>query len=132
MSTQSNKPALPKPTRRELNSNPYSQQGLALARLLANPDREIVLPGPPKSEIKTIRAPRDVIPGIQGSSAGAGSGEFHTYRAGRRRENERLDIMDQQDALVRTPFLQTLHQLADFFDYCPIGQKAGGDCSPSH
>lgn len=31
---------------------------------------------------------------VQGSSAGAGSGEFHVYKASRRREYERVKAMD--------------------------------------
>jgi hypothetical protein len=37
---------------------------------------------------------------VQGSSAGAGSGEFHVYKASRRREYERLKIMDEQTQQV--------------------------------
>lgn len=33
---------------------------------------------------------------VQGSSAGAGSGEFHVYKASRRREYERLKAMDEE------------------------------------
>jgi len=33
---------------------------------------------------------------VQGSSAGAGSGEFHVYKASRRREYERLRAMDEE------------------------------------
>lgn len=33
---------------------------------------------------------------VQGSSAGAGSGEFHVYKAARRREYERLKAMDEE------------------------------------
>jgi len=33
---------------------------------------------------------------VQGSSAGAGSGEFHVYKQSRRREYERLKIMDEK------------------------------------
>lgn len=35
-----------------------------------------------------------------GSSAGAGSGEFHVYRALRRKEYTRLKDMDEQEAKV--------------------------------
>jgi len=35
---------------------------------------------------------------IQGSQAGAGSGEFHKYRDQRRRERERLEAMDRAEA----------------------------------
>ena len=31
---------------------------------------------------------------VQGSSAGAGSGEFHVYKASRRREYERLKLLE--------------------------------------
>lgn len=37
---------------------------------------------------------------VQGSSAGAGSGEFHVYKASRRREYERLKLMEDEAAEV--------------------------------
>lgn len=40
---------------------------------------------------------------VQGSSAGAGSGEFHVYKQNRRREYERLKLMDEKAAKVRGP-----------------------------
>jgi len=33
---------------------------------------------------------------VQGSSAGAGSGEFHVYKASRRREYERLKLLEEE------------------------------------
>lgn len=38
---------------------------------------------------------------VQGSSAGAGSGEFHVYKQSRRREYERLKLMDETAQKVR-------------------------------
>lgn len=41
-------------------------------------------------------APPEIVANVQGSSAGAGSGEFHVYKASRRREYERLRAMDDE------------------------------------
>lgn len=65
-----------------------------LARLLKDPAKPAFIPPPPKE--KTIRPARDMIKNVQGSSAGAGSGEFHVYKANRRREYERLKIMEEE------------------------------------
>ena len=62
--------------------------------MFANPDREIKLPSGPKA--KTLAAPPEIVANVQGSSAGAGSGEFHVYKASRRREYERLRLMDEE------------------------------------
>jgi hypothetical protein len=40
--------------------------------------------------------PPDIVTNVQGSSAGAGSGEFHVYKASRRREYERIRVMDEE------------------------------------
>ena len=37
---------------------------------------------------------------VQGSSAGAGSGEFHVYKQNRRREYERLKLMEETSKKV--------------------------------
>lgn len=107
---------------------------------MKDPSREVYIPAPPKP--KTLAAPRDMIPNVQGSSAGAGesdagehkklylgrlpeleaqtsgittrvlilalsagSGEFHVYKQARRREYERLKLMEEEDAKVRLAFL---------------------------
>ena len=41
-------------------------------------------------------APPEIVANVQGSSAGAGSGEFHVYKASRRREYERLKGMEEE------------------------------------
>ncbi|ODO06842.1 hypothetical protein I350_04202 [Cryptococcus amylolentus CBS 6273] len=65
-----------------------------LDKLLANPEKEVALPtGVVKKE---LRAPRDMMKNVQGSSAGAGSGEFHVYKQSRRREYERLRMMEEE------------------------------------
>lgn len=56
---------------------PAEQQAAALAKLLKNPDKPIVIPDRPREGAsKTLRAPREMMKNVQGSSAGAGSGEF--------------------------------------------------------
>lgn len=62
--------------------------------LFAKPDREIHIPGSKPS--KGLAPPPEIVANVQGSSAGAGSGEFHVYKASRRREYERLRLMDEE------------------------------------
>lgn len=73
---------------------PLERQRSQLERLLKDPSKPAFVPPPPKE--KTIRAAREMMKNVQGSSAGAGSGEFHVYKAGRRREYERLKIMEEE------------------------------------
>lgn len=76
------------------------KQRAQLEKLLKDPSKPVALPAPPKE--KTIRPPREMMKNVQGSSAGAGSGEFHVYKANRRREYERLKLMDEQAQKVCT------------------------------
>lgn len=64
-----------------------------LERLMKDPTKPVNLPAGPKE--KTVRPPREMMKNVQGSSAGAGSGEFHVYKQSRRREYERLKIMEE-------------------------------------
>jgi hypothetical protein len=76
------------------------KQRAQLDKLLKDPSKHVVLPTPPKE--RTIRPPREMMKNVQGSSAGAGSGEFHVYKANRRREYERLKLMDEKAQKVCT------------------------------
>lgn len=69
------------------------RQRSQLDRLLKDPEKPAYVPAPLKE--KSIRPPREMMKNVQGSSAGAGSGEFHVYKASRRREYERLKLLDE-------------------------------------
>lgn len=62
--------------------------------MFKDPSKEIRLPEPSKP--KTLAPPPEIIANVQGSSAGAGSGEFHVYKASRRREYERIKLMEEE------------------------------------
>ena len=81
--------------------NAVDKQRAQLERLLKDPSKPAYVPTPPKE--KTIRPAREMMKNVQGSSAGAGSGEFHVYKASRRREYERLKLMDEEAQKVRLP-----------------------------
>jgi hypothetical protein len=66
--------------------------------LFEKPDREIQMPT--ATQERTVRAPAEMMKNVQGSSAGAGSGEFHVYKQSRRREYERLKIMEDKNRAV--------------------------------
>lgn len=86
-------PRSKRPTKKRALS-PVSAQASAVTHLFKNPDREIVIPAGAKP--RTLAPPPEIVANVQGSSAGAGSGEFHVYKASRRREYERLRLMDEE------------------------------------
>lgn len=77
---------------------PVSAQAASVDALFAKPDQNIQIPGPLSSSSggASRSAPPEIVTNVQGSSAGAGSGEFHVYKASRRREYERLREMDEE------------------------------------
>ncbi|KAG9282030.1 PRKR-interacting protein 1 [Astyanax mexicanus] len=72
---------------------PAEEQRLKLERLMRNPDKLAPIPERPKEW--NPRAPPEFVRDVMGSSAGAGSGEFHVYRHLRRREYQRQDFLDR-------------------------------------
>ncbi|KAK0723193.1 hypothetical protein B0T26DRAFT_705720 [Lasiosphaeria miniovina] len=86
------------------SSTPTAAQAANLEALFAHPEQEIRLPPAPGTVARRAlasAAPPEIVANVQGSSAGAGSGEFHVYKAARRREYERLRAMDEDVALER-------------------------------
>ncbi|KAF9870166.1 duf1168 domain protein [Colletotrichum karsti] len=76
---------------------PVSEHAKQLDALFSKPDQEIRIPPPPGAVAKrAVAAPPEIVTNVQGSSAGAGSGEFHVYKASRRREYDRLRAMDDE------------------------------------
>ena len=89
-----------RPTKKRALS-PTSSQAASVSALFARPDAAPLIP-----ELSSAVAARraaaagsgapEIVANVQGSSAGAGSGEFHVYKAARRREYERLRAMDDE------------------------------------
>lgn len=77
---------------------PNTQQASQVDALFAKPDREIAIPNGILTKKSKLCAPPEIVANVQGSSAGAGSGEFHVYKASRRREYERIKVMDEEVA----------------------------------
>merc|ERR1719340_366098 len=72
----------------------YDVQRSKLEKLMKNPEKPVNIPGPRK-EKDPNKAPEFVY-NVMGSSAGAGSGEFHVYRQIRRKEYARQKIMEEK------------------------------------
>ncbi|WWC92715.1 uncharacterized protein L201_007674 [Kwoniella dendrophila CBS 6074] len=82
------------PSKKYYGTSVIDQQRRQVEKLLANPERQQNISVGTKE--KTLRAPREMMKNVQGSSAGAGSGEFHVYKQSRRREYERIKIMNDK------------------------------------
>ncbi|XP_033904445.2 PRKR-interacting protein 1 homolog [Acipenser ruthenus] len=90
--TRPGKPAGKEPQPLVIAKTAAEEQRLKLERLMRNPDKPVTIPERPKEW--NPRAPPEFVRDVMGSSAGAGSGEFHVYRHLRRREYQRQECMD--------------------------------------
>ncbi|KAI9706145.1 MAG: hypothetical protein M1812_008254 [Candelaria pacifica] len=88
-------PRSKRPTKR-LALTPTTAQASQVEALFAKPDKEIQIPTSTVTKSRPLNAPPEIVANVQGSSAGAGSGEFHVYKASRRREYERIKQMDEE------------------------------------
>ncbi|KAG6120396.1 hypothetical protein E4U13_006602 [Claviceps humidiphila] len=90
-------PRTHRPTKKRALS-PTSAHAASLGALFAKPDQNIIVPS--SSSLQQAKRPRhlppEIVSNVPGSSAGAGSGDFHLYKASRRREYERLREMDEE------------------------------------
>lgn len=86
-----------RPVKRLRGANtPVASQANEIENLMWDPDRPVDIPALSSESKPKVAAPPEIVANVQGSSAGAGSGEFHVYKASRRRENERLRAMDEE------------------------------------
>ncbi|CAB4377552.1 DUF1168-domain-containing protein [Rhizophagus irregularis] len=76
------------------NLTPAEIQRQQLEKLLKRVDKPVNIPE--MVDKPKLKPPKDIVRNVQGSSAGAGSGEFHVYRAHRRREYTRLKVMEEE------------------------------------
>ncbi|KKY17712.1 hypothetical protein UCRPC4_g05345 [Phaeomoniella chlamydospora] len=87
-----------KKSRPNPSANPLAAD---VTSLFADSEKEVILP-PTSAEIAARQAAiaassvPEIVTNVQGSSAGAGSGEFHVYKASRRREYDRVKKMEEE------------------------------------
>ncbi|KAI9096451.1 hypothetical protein DFS34DRAFT_140514 [Phlyctochytrium arcticum] len=69
-------------------------QALKIERLMSRVDKPVLLPE--RNDKVSLKPPPEFVRNVQGSSAGAGSGEFHVYRALRRKEYARQRLLENE------------------------------------
>jgi Protein of unknown function (DUF1168) len=95
-------PRSKRPTKRR-QLTPVSEQANQINVLFKDPSKEVRLAAISRPRtLDSLAPPPEIVANVQGSSAGAGSGEFHVYKASRRREYERLRLMDEESKREKT------------------------------
>ncbi|KAJ2446198.1 PRKR-interacting protein 1 [Coemansia sp. RSA 2424] len=74
-----------------------AKQRAHIEHLMENIDKPIELPQA-SSKQSLLKPPPEIVLNVRGSSAGAGSSDFHTYRELRRKENLRIKLMEAEAA----------------------------------
>ncbi|XP_033230882.1 PRKR-interacting protein 1 homolog [Belonocnema kinseyi] len=69
-------------------------QRLKLMKLMKNPEKPVLLPE--KTKLRNTPTVPEFVRNVMGSSAGAGSGEFHVYRHLRRKEYSRQKFIQEK------------------------------------
>lgn len=77
---------------------PMDQQRIRVEKLMEHPEKPVAIPAPSthNKEKKFLTAIPTFVRNVMGSSAGAGSGEFHVYRHLRRKEYARQKHIQQK------------------------------------
>ncbi|KAJ2833571.1 PRKR-interacting protein 1 [Coemansia furcata] len=74
-----------------------AKQRAHIEHLMQNIDRPIELPQSSNKQ-SLLKPPPEIVLNVRGSSAGAGSSDFHTYRELRRKEHLRIKLMEAEAA----------------------------------